>query len=86
MFTFLHRSIPRYPTIRHAPAEAGDTPLRDNPLPPFLDYAAAARLLQAADNDPDPFVRLAVEFLARAGLREGQLLDLTVNADVQVSA
>ena len=56
------------------------------PLPRFLDDAAAAKLLQAARNDPDPFVRLAVEFLARTGLRNGEFLDLTVNAVVQIGS
>jgi integrase len=65
---------------------AGDLPLRDSPLPRFLDDAAAATLLQTARNDPDPFVRLAVEFLARTGLRKGELLDLTVNAVVQIGS
>ena len=65
---------------------AGDLPLRDDPLPRFLDDAAAAKLLQTARNDPDPFVRLAVEFLARTGLRKGELLDLTVNAVVQIGS
>ena len=65
---------------------AGDLPLRDDPLPRFLDDAAAAKLLQTARNDPDPFVRLAVEFLARTGLRKGEFLDLTVNAVVQIGS
>jgi integrase len=65
---------------------AGDLPLRDSPLPRFLDDAAAAKLLQAARNDPDPFVRLSVEFLARTGLRKGELLDLTVDAVVQIGS
>jgi site-specific recombinase XerD len=65
---------------------AGDLPLRDDPLPRFLDDAAAAKLLQTARNDPDPFVRLAVEFLARTGLRKSEFLDLTVNAVVQIGS
>lgn len=42
---------------------AGDIPRRDEPLPPFIDDAAAAKLLRAAREQPDPFTRLAVEFL-----------------------
>ena len=47
---------------------SGDLPLRDEPLPRFLDDGAFTKLLQATRADPDPFVRLAVEFLARTGL------------------
>ena len=65
---------------------AGDLPLRDDPLPRFLDDAAFTKLLQAARADADPFVRLAVEFLARTGLRKGEFLDLTVDSVVQIGA
>ncbi len=54
----------------------GDLPLRDDPLPRFLDDGAFTKLLQAARADPDPFVRLAVEFLARTGMRKGEFLNL----------
>jgi len=64
----------------------GDLPLRDAPLPRFLDDAAFTKLLQATRADPDPFVRLAVEFLARTGLRKGEFLDLTVDSIVQIGA
>ena len=64
----------------------GDLPLRDEPLPRFLDDGAFAKLLQATRADPDPFVRLAVEFLARTGLRKGEFLDLTVDSVVQIGA
>jgi integrase len=64
----------------------GDLPIRDEPLPRFLDDGAFAKLLQATRNDPDPFVRLAVEFLARTGLRKGEFLDLTVDSVVQIGA
>jgi len=65
---------------------AGDFPIPDQPLPRFLDDAAAAKLLRAAREDPDPFVRLCVEFLARTGLRRGEFVDLTVDAVVQIGS
>jgi integrase len=65
---------------------AGDIPRRDQPLPRFIDDAAAAKLLRAAREHPDPFTRLAVEFLARIGLRKGEFLDLTVDSVVQIGA
>src|SRR5436190_340532 len=40
---------------------AGDIPRRDEPLPRFIDDAAAAKLLRAAREDRDPFTRLEVE-------------------------
>jgi integrase len=64
----------------------GDLPIRDAPLPRFLDDGAFTKLLQAARADADPFVRLAVEFLARTGLRKGEFLDLTVDSVVQIGA
>jgi integrase len=64
----------------------GDLPLRDDPLPRFLDDAAFTKLLQAARAAADPFVRLCVEFLARTGLRKGEFLDLTVDSVVQIGA
>jgi integrase len=64
----------------------GDLPLRDAPLPRFLDDGAFTKLLQAARADHDPFVRLCVEFLARTGLRKGEFLDLTVDSVVQIGA
>jgi integrase len=65
---------------------SGDQPRRDDPLPRFLDDGAAAKLLQAARANPDPFVRLTVEFLARTGLRKGEYLNLTVDAVVQIGS
>jgi site-specific recombinase XerD len=66
-----------------APIFAADLPIKDDPLPRFLDDAAAAKLLVAARADPDPLVRLIVEFLARTGMRKGELATLTVDAVVQ---
>jgi integrase len=65
---------------------AGDIPRRDEPLPRFIDDAAAAKLLGAAREHPDPFTRLAVKFLARTGLRKGEFLDLTVDSVVQIGS
>ncbi|MFZ0379962.1 MAG: site-specific integrase [Solirubrobacteraceae bacterium] len=65
---------------------AGDIPRRDEPLPRFIDDAAAAKLLRAAREHPDPFTRLAVEFLARTGLRKGEFLDLTTESVVQIDS
>jgi Phage integrase family len=56
------------------------------PLPRFIDDGAAAKLLQAARADHDPFARLAVEFLARTGLRLGEFMDLTTDAVVQIGS
>ena len=64
----------------------GDLPLIDKPLPRFLDDAAATKLLRAARADPDPLSRLIVELLARTGIRRGELLNLTVDAVVQIGS
>ena len=64
----------------------GDLPIRDEPLPRFIDDAAAAKLLAAARAHHDPFTRLCVEFLARTGLRKGEFLALTVDAVVQIGS
>ncbi len=63
-----------------------DFPIADEPLPRFLDDAAAARLLTAARQHPDPFVRLAIEILARTGMRRSEMLGLTVDAVVQIGS
>jgi site-specific recombinase XerD len=64
----------------------GDFPILDRPLPRFIDDGAAARLLVAARAEEDLFSRVAVEFLARTGLRCGEFLDLTVDAVVQIGS
>jgi site-specific recombinase XerD len=69
-----------------APLFPSDLPIKDDPLPRFLDDAAAAKLLVAARADPDPLVRLIVEFLARTGMRKGELANLTVDAVVQIGS
>src|SRR5699024_4481952 len=65
---------------------AGDIPLKDRPLPRFLDDAAAAQLLHAARAHHDLFVRVAVETLARTGLRRSELLALTTDAMVNIGS
>ncbi len=65
---------------------SADSPILDRPLPRFIDDPAAAKLLVAARAVEDPFDRLAVEFLARTGLRVGEFLDLTVDAVVQIGS
>jgi integrase/recombinase XerD len=64
----------------------GDLPIIDKPLPRFLDDAAAAKLLRAARADTDPLARLVTELLARTGIRRGELLELTVDAVVQIGS
>jgi len=66
------------------PVFTGDIPVKDRPLPRFLDDGAAAKLLRAAREHRDPFVRVCVETLARTGLRKSELLALTVNAIVRI--
>jgi len=51
----------------------GDYPAVDDPLPRFLDDAAAAKLMNAARAHPDLLTRLVVELLARTGMRKGEL-------------
>ena len=64
----------------------GDVPKLDDPLPRFIDDGAAKKLIGAARASDDPFVRLAVEFLARTGLRRGEFLDLKIDSVVQIGA
>lgn len=68
------------------PVFAGDKPIPEERLPRFIDDGAAAKLLIATRSDPDLFTRLSVEFLVRTGLRVGELLDLTVDAVVQIGS
>jgi integrase len=63
-----------------SPVFAGDMPIRDRPLPRFLDDADAAKLLAAARELPDLFDRVCVEVLARTGLRKGEFLRLATDA------
>ena len=64
----------------------GDVPKLDDPLPRFIDDGAAAKLLRAARACEDPFARLAVEFLARTGLRRSELINLRIDSVVQIGS
>jgi len=64
----------------------GDVPKLDDPLPRFIDDGAAKKLIEAARATHDPFARLVVEFLARTGMRRGELLNLTVDSVVQIGS
>jgi integrase len=75
-----HDAPPRVPVL------TGDKPIPDKPLPRFLDDPSAAKLLQAARALPGEFDRLAVELLARTGMRKGELLGLTIDAVVQIGS
>jgi integrase len=71
------------------PVFAGDRPIKDRPLPRFLDdpdaaALLAAALLAAARKLPKVFDRVCVEVLARTGLRKGEFLGLTIDAIVQI--
>ena len=71
---------------KRAPVYSSDRPIKDKPLPRFLDDAAAAKFLTAARNLPDEFGRLAIEILSRTGLRKGELLGLTIDSVVQIGS
>lgn len=74
-----------YPDVPdRTPIFAGDTPIRDRPLPRFLDDADATKLLNAARSLPDLFDRVAVEVLARTGLRKGEFVALSTDAIVRI--
>jgi site-specific recombinase XerD len=64
----------------------GDVPKLDDPLPRFIDDGAAKKLIGAARATDDRFARLAVEFLARTGMRRGEFLDLKIDSVVQIGS
>jgi integrase len=78
---FFHRIIEwDYPdTPTRSPVFSSDRPIKDKPLPRFLDDAATAKFMAAARDLDDPFGRLAIEILARTGMRKGELLGLTID-------
>ena len=47
---------------------------------------SAAKFIAAARNLPEQFGRLAIELLARTGMRKGELLGLTIDAVVQIGS
>ena len=64
---------------------SGDLPVRDEPLPRFLDDAPSPNCCRPPA--PTPTRSCAcVEFLARTGLRKGEFLNLTVDSVVQIGA
>src|SRR5579884_1115946 len=63
---------------------AGDFPKRDEALPKFLDDATFVRFMAAARSEPRPLLRLAIELLARTGMRVGELCGLETDAMVQI--
>ncbi len=76
-----------YPDIpARSPVFASDRPMKDKPLPRFLDDAATGKFMAAARELPDTFGRLAIEILARTGMRKGELLGLTADAVVQIGS
>ena len=68
------------------PVYASDVPIKDKPLPKFLDDAANGKFMAAARQLTDEFGRLAIEILARTGMRKGELLGLTTDAVVQIGS
>jgi integrase/recombinase XerD len=64
----------------------GDIPKKPDPLPKFLDDRDAAKFMAAARASRDPRDRLAVELLARTGMRVGELVNLEADAVVQIGS
>ncbi len=58
----------------------GDIPKRDESLPKFLDDGDYAKFMRSLANEPVLFRRVAVEMLARTGMRVGELCDLEDDA------
>jgi integrase len=66
------------------PIFAGDIPKKDEPLPKFLDDPTFALFMRAARAQERPLTRLAVELLARTGMRVGELCSLEADAVVLI--
>lgn len=62
----------------------GDVPKRDEPLPRFLDDADYVKFMRALSDEPRIHRRLAIELLARTGMRVGELCDLDADAVTQI--
>ncbi|HEX2701764.1 MAG TPA: tyrosine-type recombinase/integrase [Acidimicrobiales bacterium] len=57
---------------------------RLRPLPKFLDDADFTLFMRALAEEPEPLTRLAIELLARTGMRVGELCDLEAGAVVLI--
>jgi integrase len=66
------------------PIFPGDLPKRDDPLPKFLDDPTFAQFMRAARSEERMITRLAVELLARTGMRVGELCALEADAVVRI--
>ena len=66
------------------PIFTGDIPKKDEPLPKFLDDPTFAQFMRAARSETRMLTRLAVEMLARTGMRVGELCDLEADAVVRI--
>jgi site-specific recombinase XerD len=66
------------------PIFAGDIPRKDDVLPKFLDDPTFALFMRATRDQPRPITRLAVELLARTGMRVAELCALTADAMVLI--
>jgi integrase len=62
------------------PIYFGDVPKRDEPLPRFLDDADYVKFMRALGEESRIHRRLAIELLARTGMRVGELCDLEADA------
>jgi len=66
------------------PIFAGDLPRKDEPLPRFLDDPTFALFMRAARAEARPLTRLAIELLARTGMRVGELCALEADAVILI--
>jgi integrase len=66
------------------PIFPGDIPKKDEPLPKFLDDPTFAQFMRAARSEGRMLTRLAVELLARTGMRVGELCELEADAVVLI--
>ena len=64
----------------------GDVPRRGEPLPKFLDDPTFARFMRALAVEPRLHRRVAIELLARTGMRVGELCDLDADAVTVIGA
>lgn len=65
----------------------GDMPTVDEPLPRFIDDAAATKLMQhVRRTETAPSTRLVIEILARTGLRLGEIITLKTDGIVQIGS